>query len=80
MLFLIITILNSITTTHHINNQIASFLFLMYSHKIYEKSMKKSTNSENEKKNTHQFCLYILLKNYYVHKNKMHLQILRCAQ
>jgi hypothetical protein len=49
MLFLIITILNSITTTPS-NNQIASFLFLMYSHKIYEKSMKKSTNSENEKK------------------------------
>ena len=80
MLFLISLHYKSYHTTTPSNNQTASFLFLMYSHKIYEKSTKKSTNSENEKKNTHQFCLYILLKNYYVHKNKMHLQILRCAQ
>jgi len=42
----------------------------MYSHKIYEKSTKKSTNSENEKKHASVLSVHNLKKNLYVHKNK----------
>ena len=46
------------------------------------KNLRKKVQTLKMKKNTHQFCLYIILKkNLYVHKNKNALAKLRyCAQ